>query len=67
MQTRWGAQECVFPDNGDLKEGDNGWIGPNDPRCITRKVDEDTTKLEPAYEVSAGGGKTGRNRVIGVI
>ena len=63
MQTRSGAQECVFPDNGDLKEGDNGWIGPYDPRCITRKVDDDTTKREPAYEVSAGGGTTGRNRV----
>ena len=53
----------MFPDNGNLKEGDNGWIGPNDPGCITREVDEDSMKLEPAYQVSAGGGTTGRNRV----
>ena len=46
----------MFPDNGDLKEGDNGWIGPYDPRCITRQVDDDTMKREPAYEVSAGAG-----------
>lgn len=49
-KTRSGGSKCVFPDNGDLKEGDDGWIGPNDPQCITREVDEDTTRLEPAYE-----------------
>lgn len=49
-KTRDTGSKCVFPDNGDLKEGDNGWIGPNDPGCITREVDEDTMKLEPAYQ-----------------
>ena len=44
----------MFPDNGDLKEGDAGYIGPRDPKCITRKVDEDTTRLEPAYDVRVG-------------
>ena len=55
IQTRSSGSKCVFPDNGKLKEGDDGFIGADDPGCITREVDEDTMKLEPAYQVSRAG------------